>query len=69
MSFENPGDGKRCDHCDIPGIKYETLSPNRGGCLCLPCLERDVAKDVHAFTHDPNTGLPWAPIPRGRCTR
>lgn len=59
VSFENPGDGTRCDHCNVVGIKYDTLTPNRGECLCRTCLDRDVAKDVHAFTHDPTTGLAW----------
>lgn len=38
MSFTNPGDGVRCDHCDRPG----TLYANQGERLCLPCLTRSV---------------------------
>lgn len=69
MSHENPGDGERCDHCNVRGVKNDTLSANRGEYLCLPCLTADVAKDVHAFTHDPATGLRWAPTPRRKDMR
>jgi len=50
MSFENPGDGKRCDHCNRAGKPYEYkgemysgLHKNRGEWLCPSCLTADVA--------------------------
>jgi hypothetical protein len=35
MSFTNPGDGKRCDWCDTPGIPYEYKGVTLSGlCAC-----------------------------------
>lgn len=50
MSFEFPGDNKRCDHCDQPGVPYEYMGrtfsglvPNEGERLCPRC---------NGFKHD-----------------
>jgi len=47
VSFENPGDGKRCDHCDAPGVPYtykgvaqSGLIANQGERLCPGCNGR-----------------------------
>lgn len=63
MSFEEPGDGKRCDHCDQPGEPYEYkgkqfsgLHANRGEKLCSRCLWRAVQADM-----DEPVG--WAQVP------
>jgi hypothetical protein len=52
MSFENPGDGLLCDHCNRPGTPYEYrgimfsgLHANRGERLCSSCLDRAVQAD------------------------
>lgn len=52
MSFETPGDGIRCDHCNAKGHPYEYrgitfsgLTPNRGEQLCSQCLDRAVDTD------------------------
>lgn len=42
MSFENPGDGKRCDHCNRSGELYANL----GERLCLGCLTASVDADL-----------------------
>lgn len=46
MSFENPGDNIRCDHCDTPGIPYEYngltfsgLTAWHGERLCPRCRD------------------------------
>lgn len=45
MSFDHPGDGKRCDHCDQPGAPYtyhgqrfSGLTSREGERLCPRCL-------------------------------
>lgn len=55
MSFEEPGDDKRCDHCNHPGKPYEYrgeqfsgLFPNRGERLCSPCLDIAVQAELDA---------------------
>jgi hypothetical protein len=51
VSFEDPGDGRLCDHCNRPGVPYEYrgetfsgLTANRGEWLCRRCL--DIAVNV-----------------------
>jgi uncharacterized protein CbrC (UPF0167 family) len=46
MSFETPGDGKRCDHCDQPGKPYTYRGKPFSGLvaymkerLCPKCLD------------------------------
>lgn len=63
MSFENPGDGKLCDHCDRPGQPYEHhgqtypgLFDCEGERLCPDCLQR--AADTHA-----KAPVGWAQVP------
>ncbi|MBF6333659.1 hypothetical protein [Nocardia transvalensis] len=53
MSIETPGDDKRCDHCDAPGIPYEYkgrqfsgLTANRGERLCPRCSEWVCQRDT-----------------------
>lgn len=58
MSYENPGDGVRCDHCNQPGVPYtykgrtfSGLVANRGERLCRGeggCLERAVQAEQDA---------------------
>jgi hypothetical protein len=43
MSHEDPGDGKRCDHCNAAG----SLSPNRGERLCFRCLDHAVTAELN----------------------
>lgn len=43
MSYECPGDGLRCDHCNCAadsteGRRLGSLAPNRGELLCSVCL-------------------------------
>ncbi len=52
MSFEYPGDGKRCDHCNAFGEPYEYkgqqcsgLFANRGERLCSRCNEWACQRD------------------------
>ena len=47
MSFETPGDGVRCDHCNQPGVPYtyqgrefSGLIANQGERLCSTCNGR-----------------------------
>lgn len=53
MSFENPGDNIRCDHCNRPGVPYEYrgitfsgLHANQGDRLCPDCNGRDHDRTV-----------------------
>ncbi len=53
MSFEEPGDGRLCDHCNRPGVPYEYqgetfsgLTAYLGDRLCARC--RDIALDREA---------------------
>jgi len=46
VSFENPGDNKRCDHCNAPGVPYEYrgktfsgLTACEGDKLCPRCRD------------------------------
>lgn len=63
MSFECPGDDKRCDHCNRPGLPYEYkgrifsgLTANRGDRVCPWCL--DIA--LKAEMDEP---VGWAQVP------
>jgi hypothetical protein len=63
MSFEHPGDDKRCDHCDRPGKSYEYsgqtfsgLFANEGEKLCPACLDRAVDQQI-------NAPVGWAQVP------
>ncbi|MFD8564852.1 hypothetical protein ACFV1N_46945 [Streptosporangium canum] len=63
MSFEHPGDGKRCDHCNRPGTpykykgrKYSGLFANRGEKLCSDCLEYSRLAEI-------NEPVGWAQVP------
>jgi hypothetical protein len=44
MSFEEPGDGIRCDHC----YKPTTLYANRGERLCFACLDIAVQAELNS---------------------
>lgn len=53
MSFANPGDGKRCDHCDQPGKPYTYKSQRFSGLhahqrekLCSGCLDIAATADL-----------------------
>jgi hypothetical protein len=65
MSFESPGDDKRCDHCDVLGVPYEYqgrtfsgLSPNLGDRLCSRCLFAAVDAE-NAARPDPGVTPYW----------
>ncbi|MEV0237526.1 hypothetical protein [Nonomuraea sp. NPDC050786] len=60
MSHENPGDGKRCDHCNQPGIPYtykgrafSGLISNRGEKLCPTCNGHEHDRFVHDHANRP----------------
>jgi hypothetical protein len=53
VSFKNPGDGKRCDHCDQPGKPYtyrgkrfSGLHAYRSERLCQGCLDLAATADL-----------------------
>ena len=53
MSFENPGDDVRCDHCDTPGEPYEYkgkifsgLTAWEGERLCPRCRDHKWDREV-----------------------
>jgi hypothetical protein len=52
VSFEEPGDGVRCDHCN----RYGDMYANRGERLCLACLNRAVDAEI-------NEPVGWAQVP------
>lgn len=63
MSFEHPGDGKRCDHCNRPGKpyihwgqKFSGLFANRDEKLCQSCLDLAVNAEI-------NEPVGWAQVP------
>lgn len=63
MSLEAPGDDKRCDHCDRPGVPYRYhgkrfsgLTSNKGEKLCPTCLDSSVKADLDA-------PVGWAGVP------
>jgi hypothetical protein len=65
MSFENPGDDIRCDHCNTLGVPYEYkgrtfsgLSANRGDKLCSRCLNQAVDAEIAAIP-DPGITPYW----------
>lgn len=62
MSFEQPGDGLRCDHCNCRADETREdrigeLARNRGEHLCSICIWRVVEAEHDAATIDPATGL------------
>ena len=59
MSFENPGDGQLCDHCDRPGTPYEYRGEQYSGLhayhhdrICDRCLDAAYQQDVRRIVEN-----------------
>ena len=73
MSFAQPGDDKRCDHCDRPGEPYEYrgqrfsgLCSYEGEKLCPGCRDRQVEGQAQAPVGWANVPASHYLTPRGR---